>query len=106
MRVLVCHCAIWFLFSSGQFSKLRKYESTLSYYHSTYSFQIPSGVSDGAASLINAIIKKEPQERLPLNDIMAHPWIKEMQAREDVEVPLFIATLTKSSSRSNSSSNQ
>ncbi|EFO87850.1 hypothetical protein GCK72_018789 [Caenorhabditis remanei] len=67
---------------------------------------IPSGVSDGAASLINAIIKKEPQERLPLNDIMAHPWIKEMQAREDVEVPLFIATLTKSSSRSNSSSNQ
>lgn len=62
-------------------------------------------MTDGAASLINAIIKKEPQERLPLVDIMAHPWIKEMKQREDIEVPLFISTLTKSS-RNNSTANQ
>ncbi|CAO4376300.1 unnamed protein product [Caenorhabditis nigoni] len=67
---------------------------------------IPSTVSDGAASLINAIIKKEPSERLPLNDIMAHPWIKEMQENEEVEVQKFLVTLTKPSSRNNSSSNQ
>uniref|UniRef100_A0A1I7V466 Aurora kinase n=1 Tax=Caenorhabditis tropicalis TaxID=1561998 RepID=A0A1I7V466_9PELO len=65
---------------------------------------IPSTVSDGAANLINAIIKKEPCERLPLVNIMAHQWIIAMQEREAIEVEMFLATLK--STRSNSANNQ
>uniref|UniRef100_A0A8R1HPW8 Aurora kinase n=1 Tax=Caenorhabditis japonica TaxID=281687 RepID=A0A8R1HPW8_CAEJA len=66
---------------------------------------IPSTVSDGAGSLIKAIIKKEPSERLPLADIMAHTWIQEKRLLEDAEVAVFLSTLSKSSSRHGSSNN-
>ncbi|CAL2042806.1 unnamed protein product [Caenorhabditis brenneri] len=67
---------------------------------------IPQSVSDGASRLINAIIKKEPQERLPLAEIMTHPWIQDMFPREENEVRAFLQTLSKSSRTASSSSNQ
>uniref|UniRef100_F7A0P0 Aurora kinase n=1 Tax=Ciona intestinalis TaxID=7719 RepID=F7A0P0_CIOIN len=39
-----------------------------------YSF--PPHVSEGARDLIRRLLKLEPRHRLPLESVMAHPWIK------------------------------
>ncbi|CAB3397612.1 unnamed protein product [Caenorhabditis bovis] len=63
---------------------------------------IPSSVSEDASKLIKAIIKKVPQERIPLADIVAHDWIKNMEQLEEAEVNAFLSsTKSKTSKPSN-----
>lgn len=38
---------------------------------------IPRGISDNAADLIGRLLVKEPSQRLPLTDVLRHPWIIE-----------------------------
>lgn len=38
-------------------------------------YQFPSSVSDGARDLISKLLKHNPYQRLPLKDVMGHPWI-------------------------------
>ncbi|XP_078508141.1 aurora kinase A isoform X2 [Lissotriton helveticus] len=38
-------------------------------------YQFPSSVSDGARDLISKLLKHNPYQRLPLKDVMEHPWI-------------------------------
>lgn len=35
----------------------------------------PSGVSEDAKDLIGKLLKKEPEQRLPLDKVLEHPWI-------------------------------
>ncbi|XP_076824536.1 aurora kinase C-like [Clavelina lepadiformis] len=42
----------------------------------TLQYQFPPHVSDGARDLIKRLLKISPKQRLPLDDVMAHPWIK------------------------------
>ncbi|XP_013382422.1 aurora kinase A-A [Lingula anatina] len=39
--------------------------------------RFPSHVSDGARDLISKLLRHDPQKRLPLNEVLTHPWIRE-----------------------------
>jgi aurora kinase A len=40
-------------------------------------FSFPSHVSPGARDLITKLLRHDPAKRLPLIDVMRHPWVKE-----------------------------
>lgn len=40
-------------------------------------------LSAGARSLISALLRKEPGERLPLQDALVHPWLREFAQGDD-----------------------
>ncbi|ORY25929.1 kinase-like domain-containing protein [Naematelia encephala] len=44
--------------------------------------RIPSHVSPEAADLVRKLLKFEPEERLPLAEVMVHPWILKYQRKK------------------------
>ncbi|OUC46243.1 hypothetical protein D917_07876 [Trichinella nativa] len=42
---------------------------------STCEFTIPDSVSDAAKDVINKLLKKDPSERMLLDELMIHPWM-------------------------------
>ena len=42
------------------------------------SYEIPSYLSDSAKDLIDRLLKKNPQERIRLQDILKHPFLKSL----------------------------
>jgi serine/threonine protein kinase len=47
-------------------------------------YTIPSNVNGKAEDLIRKILIKRPDERLELNQIMTHPWIKQYADKDEV----------------------
>ncbi|EPQ26296.1 uncharacterized protein PFL1_06231 [Pseudozyma flocculosa PF-1] len=43
---------------------------------SAVDFEMPSHFSREAANLVSALLKKRPEDRLPLKKVLTHPWIK------------------------------
>ena len=37
--------------------------------------KIPSSVSAPAADLIRRLLRKKPEDRLPLSEVLTHPWV-------------------------------
>ncbi|KAM4622250.1 LOW QUALITY PROTEIN: aurora kinase A-A-like [Discoglossus pictus] len=46
-------------------------------------FQFPPYVSDGDRDLISKLLKYKPNHRLPLRDVLDHPWIAEKHPRDE-----------------------
>ncbi|KAM4622697.1 aurora kinase A-A-like [Discoglossus pictus] len=44
-------------------------------------YQFPPHVSDGARDLISKLLKHNPNHRLPLKDVLDHPWIVEKSTK-------------------------
>ncbi|GAA6030436.1 hypothetical protein JCM8097_009107 [Rhodosporidiobolus ruineniae] len=44
-------------------------------------YTIPSHVSPEAADLIKGLLRLKPEDRLPLKDVLVHPWIKKYEKR-------------------------
>ncbi|OHT09026.1 CAMK family protein kinase [Tritrichomonas foetus] len=49
--------------------------SKLYYQIQTARYHIPSGISEGAASLINGLMQPQPEMRLSASEALNHPWI-------------------------------
>jgi len=58
-----------------------------------YSF--PSHVSAGARDLISKLLRKKPEERLPLKEILQHPWIREKSSMFKKQSTSSTSTATK-----------
>jgi aurora kinase A len=39
--------------------------------------QYPAHVSEGARDLVNSLLKKNPEHRMPLDKVLEHPWIQQ-----------------------------
>uniref|UniRef100_A0A1I8EGP9 Aurora kinase n=1 Tax=Wuchereria bancrofti TaxID=6293 RepID=A0A1I8EGP9_WUCBA len=48
-------------------------------------YTIPDSVPNGAKDLISRLLQKDPMKRLPLADVLKHPWIQEMTAKDSNE---------------------
>uniref|UniRef100_A0A8R1XVU3 Aurora kinase n=1 Tax=Onchocerca volvulus TaxID=6282 RepID=A0A8R1XVU3_ONCVO len=48
-------------------------------------YTIPNNVPDGAKDLISRLLQKDPTKRSPLADVLKHPWIQEMIAKNRTE---------------------
>jgi serine/threonine protein kinase len=44
---------------------------------------LPDNISYSAKSLLSMLLRKDPEERATFDDIIHHPWLKEM---EDVDL--------------------
>ncbi|CAI5448427.1 unnamed protein product [Caenorhabditis angaria] len=53
----------------------------------------PSTITELPKSLIAAIIKREPSDRLPLQQVISHPWIVQMQQFEENSVKSYLAKI-------------
>ena len=42
--------------------------------------RFPSHVSGPARDLVTRLLRKSPEQRLPLEDVLRHPWIQEYNA--------------------------
>ena len=42
--------------------------------------RFPSHVSAPARDLVTRLLRKSPEQRLPLEDVLRHPWIQEYNA--------------------------
>jgi aurora kinase A len=62
-----------FLVGSPPFEARNTQDTYKRIVHVKYNF--PSYVSDEARDLISRLLKREPSERLPLDQVMVHPWI-------------------------------
>lgn len=49
--------------------------------------KIPPHVSEDAADLIRGLLKYNPQDRMPLSDVLEHPWIKRYEKRSRASRP-------------------
>ncbi|KAG8582323.1 hypothetical protein GDO81_008010 [Engystomops pustulosus] len=49
-------------------------------------YQFPSHVSEGARDLISKLLKHNPNHRLPLKDVLEHPWIAQNSTKHPTMV--------------------
>lgn len=49
--------------------------------------KIPPHVSEDAADLIRGLLKYNPQDRMPLGDVLEHPWIKRYEKKSRASRP-------------------
>lgn len=49
--------------------------------------KIPPHVSEDAADLIRGLLRYNPQDRMPLSDVLQHPWIKRYEKRSRASRP-------------------
>ncbi|XP_066928080.1 aurora kinase C-like isoform X1 [Clytia hemisphaerica] len=66
-------------------------------------FDYPSYVSAGARDLINKLLKKKPEDRLALKEVLKHPWILENAKLNKKSAPISNVNPRGSSSASSSS---
>ncbi|RSH91012.1 spindle assembly checkpoint kinase [Saitozyma podzolica] len=70
-----------FLVGSPPFEDLSGHSATYRRIRSV-DLHIPSSVSPEAADLITRLLRYNPEERLPLSDVLAHPWIKKYERKK------------------------
>jgi len=66
-------------------------------------FDYPSYVPAGARDLINKLLKKKPEDRLALKEVLKHPWILENAKLNKKSAPISNVNPRGSSSASSSS---
>ncbi|BGO93281.1 hypothetical protein NBRC10512_006195 [Rhodotorula toruloides] len=55
-------------------------------------YTIPATVSPEAADLIRKLLRIKPEDRLPLSEVLKHPWIKKYEKRSFSSVPSSLAS--------------
>ncbi|BGP33730.1 spindle assembly checkpoint kinase [Rhodotorula toruloides] len=55
-------------------------------------YTIPATVSPEAADLIRKLLRIKPEDRLPLSEVLKHPWIKKYEKRSSSSVPSSLAS--------------
>lgn len=65
-------------------------------------YRFPSYVSNGAKDLIKSLLVHNPANRLPLDKVLVHPWIVEMDSKKKQQPSSSSASASASSSESKS----
>lgn len=53
---------------------------------STLNYKVPAKLSESCRDLISKILILKPEDRLPIDGILKHPWIKQVTPEEAVEL--------------------
>lgn len=76
---------------------LALYNHFLSYLHSClynfvfviqveYTYPANTNISDGAKDLVSRLLKHNPMQRLPVQGVLAHPWVVERSTKKPTTV--------------------